>query len=525
MRYGSGFRRLSFSRAPGLFTGGALALASFILYLSTLAPTVLSRIAEEGLYDAGLFQVRAYMLSITHPTGYPTYLLLAKLFTYLPVGDVAYRVNLASAVFGAAAVFVLFVVCKQLTGRVWPSAAAAALFGVSQAFWSQAVVAEVYTLNVFFVLVAISVLLHWRTTRRDRYLLLWAFLVGLSMTNHMTSGLLLVAGLLFVRLTEPGKLSDGKLLLKGVGLFLLGLTPYVYLPIRSLVDPPFAASDTDTLLEFLVFVSGARFGNHMFAFGPAELPGRLEMYRVHLSQQFSFVFVLVAVAGLLSLFRRDRATFAALGLLYLGWLFYALEYDIRDIWVYFIPTYLIICILVAPGIVALTSAIKLGLSTVALSSTLRSAPAVLVAVAVLAFFVPVVGANGTYVTVDYSDAYGARDTIEAVAGNAETGATVITDGSSMSYMKLVEKRRADLEIVSPFLEKDPESDMEGRWLRFLKRHPPEKGPVYIVAPDGIRASSMELLRDEGYRLVPKEGGAYYEVTYSPETPNPHVRQM
>ncbi len=524
MRYIPDFRTFS-TRVFGTLAGLAVALASFVLYLSTLAPTVLSRIAEDGLFDAGLFQVRAYVLSIPHPTGYPSYLLLAKLFTYLPIGDVAYRINLASAVFGAATVFVLYLLCRQLTGRVWPSAAAAALFGMSQTFWSQAVVAEVYTLNTLFTVLAISVLLLWRDTRRDRYLLLWTFLVGLSMTNHMTSGLLLLVGLLFVRITEPGKLSDRRLLLKGVGLFVLGLTPYAYLPIRSLVDPPFAAFDTDTPLEFLAFVSGSRFGSHMFAFGPGELPGRLEMYRVYLSQQFSFVFLLVAVAGLMSMFRRDRAASVMFGLLYLGWLLYALEYDISDIWVYFIPTYLIICVLVAPGIVAVTSAVKLGLSTVALSSRLRSVPAILVVVALLAFLTPMVGANGTYVNVDYSDAYGARDTIEAVAGNVETGATIITDGSSMSYMKLVEKRRADLEIISPFLEEDTESETEGRWLRFVKKHSSKENPVYIVAPNGVKGSSRSLLEEEGYDLAPKEGGAYYRVTYSPEAPNPQVKQV
>lgn len=521
----SSLKRVFSNKVLGLFAGFAITLASFGLYLSTLAPTVLSRIAEEGLYDAGLFQVRAYMLSISHPTGYPSYLLLAKLFTYLPVGDIAYRVNLASAVFAAAAVLFLYILCKQLTGRIWPSLAAAGLFAISQTFWSQAVVAEVYTLHAFFIVLVLSVLLLWRDTKRDRYLLLWAFLVGLAMTNHMTSGLLLLTGLLFVRLAEPGKLSNLKLWAKGVGMFLLGLTPYLYLPIRSLVDPPFAAYDISTPLDFLAFVSGFTFGSHMFAFGLGELPGRLEMYRVYLSQQFSFVFVLLAVVGLLSLFRRDRAAAVMLGLLYFGWLFYALEYNIKDIWVYFIPTYLIICILVAPGIIAFISFVKLALSTVAMSTTLRSTPAVLVVLAVLAFFIPVVGANGTYVTVDYSDAYGARNTIEAIAENAEVDATVITDGSSMSYMKLVEKRRADLKIVSPFLEDDNESEIEGRWLRFVKKHSPEEDPVYIVAPAGIQGSSISLLADEGYRLEPKEGGAYYKVTYSPETPNQQVRQV
>ncbi|MDQ3856168.1 MAG: DUF2723 domain-containing protein, partial [Chloroflexota bacterium] len=76
----------------GLVVGASV----FLLYLSTLAPTVLDR-------DPGRFQARAYVLGIGHPTGYPTYIMLGKLFTYLPVGDVAFRVNLSSAVYGAAA--------------------------------------------------------------------------------------------------------------------------------------------------------------------------------------------------------------------------------------------------------------------------------------------------------------------------------------------------------------------------------------------------------------------------------------
>lgn len=500
-----------------------MALGAFVLYLLTLAPTVLSRVAEDGLYDSGLFQIRAYTLSIAHPTGYPTYLLLAKLFTYLPVGDVAYRVNLASAVFAAAAVFVVFVLCRQITGRVLPSAAAATLLAVSQTFWEQAVIAEVYTLHALFVALAISVLLLWRKTRRDRYLLLWAFLVGLAMTNHMTSGLLLLVGLLFVRLTEPGKLSDRSLRLKGAGLFVLGLTPYVYLPIRSIVDPPFAAYDPDTPLRFLAFVSGIPFGRHMLAFGPGEIGGRLEMYRLYLSQQFHWFFVLVAIIGLLSLFHRDRPVFTMLGLLYAGWLIYALEYNIPDVWVYFVPTYLIICVLVAPGIIALVEGTGLILSTITLSSTLRAAPRVLVVLAFLAFLTPLIGANGTYLSADYSDRHEGRETIEAVAQNTEPGATVITDGSSMGYMKLVENRRTDLEIVYPFLEDDLESESEGRWLRFTSKHLDKDENVYIVAPSGISGQSLELLHDAGYQLTPREGGAYYKVTHSPKAPATTVK--
>ncbi len=181
------------------------ALAAFVLYLRTLAPTVLYY-DYPGIRDSTALQVKAYLLGIPDVTGYPTYAMLTHLFTYLPFGDPAYRVNLASAVFGAAAVFLFYLVCRRLTGRTSPSLAAALLFALSETFWSQAVIAEVYTLNTLFVAAIVLVLLVWRDERRDLYLLLAAFLMGLSLTHHLTSGLLLPAGLLFVLLMDRSRL-------------------------------------------------------------------------------------------------------------------------------------------------------------------------------------------------------------------------------------------------------------------------------------------------------------------------------
>src|ERR687885_1844530 len=91
-------------RSPALL-GGAVALFVGILYIGTLAPTVLPYGAPDTL-DSPMLQAEVYVLGVGHPTGYPTYMMLTHLFTYLPFGDPAYRVNLASAVYGAAAVVV-----------------------------------------------------------------------------------------------------------------------------------------------------------------------------------------------------------------------------------------------------------------------------------------------------------------------------------------------------------------------------------------------------------------------------------
>ena len=104
-------KRLS-KYAPAAMSGGIFA-AAMALYLPTLAPSVLPG-------DYAEFQMCAAVLGVPHPTGYPLYVLLGKVFTLLPVGDVAYRVNLSSAIYMAGAAVLLFATTARLimgTGR------------------------------------------------------------------------------------------------------------------------------------------------------------------------------------------------------------------------------------------------------------------------------------------------------------------------------------------------------------------------------------------------------------------------
>src|SRR5436305_10621903 len=67
-------------------------VAAITLYISTLAPTV-------TLVDSGELMLAAHTLGVAHPPGFPLYVLLAHIFTWLPIGSVATRVNFASAMF------------------------------------------------------------------------------------------------------------------------------------------------------------------------------------------------------------------------------------------------------------------------------------------------------------------------------------------------------------------------------------------------------------------------------------------
>src|SRR5436190_21992796 len=85
-------------------------ICSLILYIRTLAPSLVYS-------DGAEFQTLAYTLGMTHLTGYPIYLLIGKFFTFIPVANVAYRINLMSAVFGALSLGLLYLTGKILSGH------------------------------------------------------------------------------------------------------------------------------------------------------------------------------------------------------------------------------------------------------------------------------------------------------------------------------------------------------------------------------------------------------------------------
>src|ERR671911_2335676 len=103
------------SWGPALL-GGTLAIFVGSLYIGTLAPTVLPYGVPDTL-DSPMLQSEVSVLGVGHPTGYPTYMMLTHLFTYLPLGDSAYRANLASAAFGVAAVLAVYLAGLRLCRR------------------------------------------------------------------------------------------------------------------------------------------------------------------------------------------------------------------------------------------------------------------------------------------------------------------------------------------------------------------------------------------------------------------------
>ncbi len=252
----------------------ALGVPALAVYLATLAP---------GLYtlDSAELATGAHVLGIVHAPGYPVYLVLLKAWTLLvPVGEIAYRANLFSAVCAVGALVAFRRAMVALTGAPVAALAAAALLGVAAPFWSQALRAEVYTLHVLFLALILLLVVKWRADGGTGRLAALGLLLGLSLGNHMATVLLL-----------PGL---GVLLWSGIGrarpparawlLMALGLAAgplsYLYLPLRQAAHPPMDLAapfgvDLATPAGLFWMVRGAMFSGLMFGYPLAEIPAEV----------------------------------------------------------------------------------------------------------------------------------------------------------------------------------------------------------------------------------------------------------
>ncbi len=134
--------------------------------------------------------------------------------------------------------------------------------------------------------------------------------------------------------------------------------PYLYLPIRAAMDPPMEANNPTDFGRFWYVVSGGNLTGSFFSFGPLELPGRMVFYWEHLLDNMPFLVVMVALTGAVVMILKDRAVGVFLGFLFFGWLFHAVENDIPDIDLYFIPTYLVLSLWAAAGLGTLLAEVE-----------------------------------------------------------------------------------------------------------------------------------------------------------------------
>ncbi|KPK77224.1 MAG: hypothetical protein AMJ89_02825 [candidate division Zixibacteria bacterium SM23_73] len=398
-------------------------------------------------------------MGIAHPTGYPIYTILGRIFVLLPARDVIFRVNLMSVLFACFSNLILFFVIlkvmepsfqKEKKGdvqisyyyKIWAAFLASLIFSFTPTLWSQAVSNEVYSLNILFYNLIIIVLLLWRSNlgklKSERIFFLLVFLYALSFGNHMSTILLFPALIFFVIATQGWSVFQPKKIILSLLLFLLGLSIYIYLPVRSSQNPLLDWGNPETWSTFKRHVTGWQYQVWMFSESTEKLFANLGNFIKLFFQQFPPYLLPLSLLGIYELFSKDRKFLFFLLILFFANIFYGINYDIPDIDPYFLSSLLVNSILIGAGLYSLFQIIQ----------KLRIKQVISYGIILCFSLVPFIILKKNYFEANRSENYFAYDFASNLMRSVKKDAIILTDVwdhySPYLYLRYIELKRPDV---------------------------------------------------------------------------------
>jgi hypothetical protein len=385
------------------YRAGAIAavvcLLTFSIYTASLAPTITWR--HDGA-DSGDLATAVALGRVPHPSGYPTYLLLAGLFNKLPLGDdVAYRLNLMSATCAALAVVFLYLAAKQtLTAllseddaqaadpahkqrrvsyepvQVSAAIVAALTFAFSRLFWSQAIITEVYALNSLFVALLLWLALRVRAGSSSH--MGWLCLTaGLALGNH-----LLVAAVLplVLALIWPAYWRQSPR--RRLGTFLplvLGLGVYAIIPWRAMTPSPMNWGGAHEWAGFRWLVTAQAYRGYMLGLPWTYAGERILALVQIILQSLAWWGLPLALWGWRLMIRYDRLLAVGSLLTVALITMYAVGYNTADSYLYLLPALMVMSLWLAWGVSDLLRLARPNRLQARIAWGLLALPAVLVA--------------------------------------------------------------------------------------------------------------------------------------------------
>lgn len=487
----------------------ASGLLTFVLaglgaaYMATLAPSITW--ANDGA-DSGDLVTAAAVGGVAHPTGYPTFLLMARAFQLLPFGDLALRTNLLAVCAALAAVAIVFLVVMELCaehGLYAPVAGAlgALALGLAPVFWSQAVIAEVYSLNTLFAATLCLFALRELRPRAASPPPTHArgLIAGLALGNHVTIALLVLGWLVAVAAGAPrgARVRSVAARLPWIG---LGLLVYLYLPLCSAMQPPINWGGADTLAGFWWTLSGTPYRRLAFGLSVELLPERMVAWAALLIAQFGVIGVALGLGGLVYSDGARRRLLYGSAVVALSFSFFAMSYDTVDSYAYLLPAYVIFAVWLGCGSGALMAALDR-------SRFRRLAPVAAVICAALL----VAPAPATAARVNASDDTRALAFARAALESAPPGAIVVAEGDRDSfalwYAHYGLEQRPDVAVVVGPLLDEPwyRATMRATYPRITipDTPPPDwsvvlaevnAAPVCVTQLDGVKPLSCLSVR-------------------------------
>jgi len=438
---------------PGLILVILIFTLIFSVYLFTLAPNVY-------VEDAGELTAAATTLGIPHPSGYPLYVLLGKLFTFIPLGSMAWRINLMSAFFGALTAGLLSYFIYKITKNFFIASIASLILAFSPIFWSQSVIAEVYTLNSFFVVLCLIILFLWQEKRQNKYLIIFSFIYGLSLTNHQMMILLAPVFAVFIILADRKIIRNLKLILAMFSVFIIGLSVYLYLPIRSRQNPALDWGNPENFHNFWFHITRGQYSDFsIFSQSFDKLPlFFLFLYRIVLD--FYWPLFVLSVFGLIIMYFQYKRMalltlavfiFNSLGIILLRDLGWGIENEYLQR-VYYLPCFLMLVVWFAFILDYLHKKIK-----VFFIGNKFFYKLILIIYFIILFTLPLSYLLANYKVNDKSDFWLSHDYYKNLLLSLEPNSVFLQIGNSdlagdteiftLIYLQAVEKVRPDVYVV------------------------------------------------------------------------------
>lgn len=408
-------------------------IVALCVYRLTMAPGLTW--AHAGS-DGGDLATAAAVWGVPHPPGYPTYTLLGHLFARLPFGDVAFNLNLLSALSGALACALLAASVRRcLAPQTFGGSFASAIAGLTLAFgpmlWGQATITEAYALNALFVAAMCFIALPWSVEPRR-----------LSPGAKATLGLLWGSGLgnsttllALAPIALPALWRDEHGRGRGFATLALGLCVYVLIPLRAATNPPISWGNARTLENFLWLASGSMYRGYALA-APLDvvLQRLIGLPRVWLEQMG---WVGVAWIGYEMVARAELKRVLSPAIAVALYAAFAITYNTTDSDLYLIPIWVLSAGYLGTGLAH-------GLD--AASSRARRAPLCVLAAATVAAML-----IGNWRTHDLSADRRASDFAEAMLRTAPADSILLaySDAHTFSlwYYRLAVGRRPDVAII------------------------------------------------------------------------------
>lgn len=407
------------------------AIIPFFIYLLTVAPTVV-------FFDSGELLTSSFLLSPAHPPGYPLYVMMGKFGTFFPFGNVAYKINIMAAFFSSLAAMMVFLITSQVIKDLQVSESlrryqdlvsftAAITFAFSYNHWNQAIIAEVYPLNTFITGLLIYILLSWRdresevkkirgwedekrlTSHDSRLLYLVCFLFGFGLANHHTLLVILPIVFLVVAVTNWRLLFDARTWGISLSFFLLGLSVYIFLPLRAMQNPELNWGDPDTISKFkwVLFREGYPKGG---LYRPWGLFWK-QLKTFDIIYEFSGVGLLIGCLGIMAYLKKRLTevivTVTVILVLSIGIVIYGnpIEENIFLIESFHTPSYMIFSVWIGAGMFFLLSLIYRFAGTVAESrvvTALLTVSLMILPTSLCAYFYPWNDRHDDFIAYDYA---------------------------------------------------------------------------------------------------------------------------